>query len=114
MDGGHDMINLSEDSLVQLIEGQFTGDWHDPAFAFGELLATYAVLGEFKGIVPEQAVSWVFSSLAIAECVKRDETDWDGLIDFMIQGYLVFKDSLLPEERVQVFVSAFEGKGVTH
>ena len=61
--GGHDMKNLSEESVLQLFEGRFLGDWHEPAFSFSELLAFYSVPD--KNRRKEEIVGWVFASSGV-------------------------------------------------
>src|SRR5208282_591529 len=62
--GGHDMSSLTEEDLLQLLEGRFSGDWSQPAFSFSELLAFYSVpnANRDKSRTKEEIVGWVFAS----------------------------------------------------
>jgi hypothetical protein len=104
-DGGHDVSDLSDEELIQLIEGRFSGDWREPAFAFGETLAFYVAMGsEMK---PQQVLGWVCSALIIRDAVRKNAADWDMVSNNLIKGFLVVRNQLHTEECVEILSSIF-------
>lgn len=103
--GGHDMKNLSENDLLQLLEGRFTGDWHKPAFSFSELLAYYSVPD--KNRLKEEIVGWVFASFVIADAIKQGETDWEMQFNLFMNGFLEVRNDLEFDESVEIFRRVF-------
>ncbi len=102
-DGGHDISVLSDVELLELVEGRFAGDWHKPAFAFSEMLACYSVVD----LAPDQVVGWVFSVLAIADCLDREETDLEFQFINFINGYHRVGGMLLMDEWIYIFERLF-------
>jgi hypothetical protein len=104
-DGGHDMANLSEGELLQLLNGRFSGDWKEPAFSFSELLAFYSVPDENRP--KKQTVGWVCASFIITDAIKQGATDWELQFDKLIDGFLAVRNDLETEEAVHVFQRVF-------
>lgn len=103
--GGHDMTNLSEGELLQLLNGRFSGDWNEPAFSFSELLADYCLPDENRP--KEQTVGWVCASFIISDAIKQGATDWELQFDKLIDGFLAVRDNLETEEAIHVFQRVF-------
>jgi hypothetical protein len=108
-DGGHDLSNLSQEELIQLIEGRFSGQWKEPGFSFSELLAFYCVPDGEKS--PRQVVAWVFASFVIADAIKHGAADWEMEFDKLIDGFLTIRKSLEMQESVHVFKRVFSCPG---
>jgi hypothetical protein len=108
--GGHDMKDLSDDDLMRLFEGRFTGDWNEPAFSFSELLAFYSVRDENRP--KEEVVGWVFCSFVIADAIKQGATDWEMQFDKFISCYVEIRSHLETEEAIQVFQRVFHDDNV--
>jgi hypothetical protein len=107
--GGHDMSNLSEEDLLQLLEGKFVGDWTAPAFSFSELLAFYSVpnSNRDKSRTKEEIVGWVFASFIIADAIKHGATDWEMQFNLFIKGFLEVRGELEIEESIDIFHRVF-------
>jgi hypothetical protein len=105
--GGHDMKNLSEESVLQLFEGRFLGDWHEPAFSFSELLAFYSVPD--KNRRKEEIVGWVFASFVIADAVRHGATDWEMQFNLFLNGFLEVRGELDMYEATSIFERVFRG-----
>ncbi len=104
-DGGHDVSNLSDEDLMELVEGRFAGDWKGAAFSFSELLAYYAALGKKR--TKKQVVAWVFASFVIADAIKHGAADWELQFNNFIGGFLAVRNELETEESVRVFQRVF-------
>ncbi len=104
--GGYDMKNLTEEDLLQLLEGRFSGDWHKPTFALSELLAFYSVPD--KNRHKEEIVGWVFASFVISDAIKHDETEWERQFNLFMNGFLEVRSELEIEEAVEIFHRVFQ------
>jgi hypothetical protein len=104
-DGGHDMSDLSEATLLQLLDGRFSGDWKEAAFSFSELLAFYCVPDENRS--KKQTVGWVCASFVISDAIRQGATDWELQFDKLIDGFLAVRNDLEAEEAVYVFQRVF-------
>ena len=104
-DGGHDMSNLSEKDLLQLLDGRFSGDWKEPAFSFSELLAFYCVPDENRS--KKQTVGWVCASFVISDAIRQGAADWELQFDKLVDGFLVVRNDLEAAEAVRVFQRVF-------
>ena len=104
------MSYLSDTDLMSLIEGRFTGDWNKPAFAFSELLAFYAAVGEkMQG---QQVVGWVCALFIIRDAAQRKATDWSLQFNNFIKVFIYIKERLKTEESVSLFFLIF-GQNIT-
>ena len=108
-DGGHDMSNLSQEELIQLMEGSFSGQWKEPGFSFSELLSFYCVPDGVKS--PKQIVAWVFASFVIADAIQHGAADWELELDKLIDGFLAIRKSLETQESVHFFKRVFSCSG---
>jgi hypothetical protein len=107
--GGHDMSNLSEEDLLQLLEGRFSGNWHEPAFSFSELLAFYSVpnANRDRSRTKEEIVGWVFASFVIADAIKQSGTDWEMQFNLFMNGFLEVRSDLEIDEAIEIFQRVF-------
>jgi hypothetical protein len=107
-DGGVDIRNLSESDVLELIEGQFNGDWREPAFTFSEILGFYAAHATLhKRLTKKQVVAWIFASFVVAEAVRQDVTDLELKFNKFIDGFLLVRDELDVDESTYVFQRFF-------
>lgn len=104
-DGGHDMSKLSEEDLLQLLDGRFSGDWKEPAFSFSELLAFYCVPDENRS--KKQTVGWVCASFVIADAIEQGAADWELQFDKLVDSFLAVRNDLEAKEAVHVFQRVF-------
>ena len=105
IDGGHDMSDLSKEDLLALFEGQFNGDWYEPAFAFNELLSFYAACG--KKINSQQIVCWVWASFIISDAIKHGGTQWENQFNSFINGFVTISERLEIDQSVQILQRVF-------
>jgi hypothetical protein len=112
--GGHDMSNLSHEDLLRLLEGQFAGNWSEPAFSFSELLAYYSVPNESrdKSRTKEEIVGWVFAAFVIADAIKQGATDWEMQFNLFMNGFLEVRRELEIDEAVEIFQRVFQRDAV--
>lgn len=104
--GGQDMLNLSEEDLLQLLERRFSGDWHEPAFSFSELLAKYSVPD--KNRLKEEIVGWAFASFVISDAIKHEKAEWEMEFNNFMNCFAEVRDELEIEEIVQIFRRVFQ------
>lgn len=104
-DGGHDMSNLSEEDLLQLLDGRFSGDWKEPTFSFSELLAFYCVPDANRS--KKQTAGWVCASFVVSDAIKQGATDWELQFDKLIDGFLAVRNDLEAKDAVHVFQRVF-------
>lgn len=109
-DGGHDISNLSESDLMALIEGRFSGDWREVAFSFSELLTFYNAANDANPMTDRQTVGWCFAAMMIAESCRRDVTDWDLQINYLLDGLAHMRRRLEVEEMVELLGRVFGAK----
>lgn len=83
-DGGYDIENINEKNLNGLIEKLDCDDWNEAIFSFSELLSFYATLG--SSMSDEQIIAWCFSVIVVCEACKRDFTDLDLYINYILDG----------------------------
>ncbi len=102
-DGGHDISSLSDADLVNLIEGRFAGDWHEPAFAFSEILACYSA-GEMSS---EQVAAWVCSVLILADCLQRNVTDMEFQFNYFMDRFYLSRETMNVDEWIYIFERFF-------
>lgn len=100
-DGGIDMSNLSEEDVLQLLNGRFAGDWHEPAFSFSELLACYAA-GEGNDMTKEQMVGWVAGAFVVADAINQNATDLELQFNIFFEGFLVVRNKLGADECIHI------------
>jgi hypothetical protein len=105
IDGGHDMSDLSREDLGALFEGQFSGDWHEPAFAFNELLSFYAARG--KEINSQQIAGWVWASFIISDAIKHGATQWENQFNSFLKGFVSISERLEIDQSVQILQRVF-------
>jgi len=107
--GGIDMVQLTEEDLVRLFEGRFTGDWAKVAFSFSELLAVYSVPDKDRGQprLNEEIVGWVFASFVMAEVIKQGNAEWEMEFNLFMNGFLAVRDELEIDEIVEIFQQVF-------
>jgi hypothetical protein len=105
-DGGLDISELSNADLFALMEGRFTGNWCEVAFASGELLAHYSVLGLIAR--PAHIVAWAFTAFMAADAIKHDATDLDLQFDKFINGFCIVRDKLETDEAIEIFQRFFQ------
>jgi hypothetical protein len=103
--GGHDMSNLRDEDVLQLLVGEFAGNWHDPVFSFSELLAYYSAPDEKR--TNEEIVGWVFASLVIADAIKQGATDWEMEFNKFINCFVEVRSKLETDEAVEIFQRVF-------
>jgi hypothetical protein len=103
--GGHDMSKLCEEDVLRLLEGEFSGNWHEPAFSFSELLAYYSVPDENR--TKEEIVGWVFASFVIADAIKQGATDWEMQFNLFVNGFLEVRNELDIYEAIEIFERVF-------
>jgi hypothetical protein len=107
--GGHDTSNISHEDLLRLLEGQFAGNWSEPAFSFSELLAYYSVpnASRDKSRTKEEIVSWVFAAFVIADAIKQGATDWEMQFNLFMNGFLEVRSELEIDEAIEIFQRVF-------
>lgn len=107
--GGHDMSGLSEENVLELLEGRFSGDWKEPVFSFSELLAYYSVPNAKRdqSRTKEEIVGWVFASFVIADAIKQDATDWEMQFDKFINCFVEVRSELDIYESIEIFQRVF-------
>ncbi len=111
-DGGNDVSNLSDDEVLQLIEGRFSGNWREPVFSFAELLGYYAV--NSNDLSNEQIVGWVFTVLILVEAMERGDADIDLLFNSFIDGFSRFRHKLPQEVWLYIFARFFACSEIFH
>ena len=109
--GGHDMKKLREEDVLRLLGGTFTGNWHEPAFAFSELLAFYSVPDANRA--KEEIVGWVFASFVIADAIQRGATDLEMQFNLFLNGFLEVRNELDIYEAIDIFQRVFHRDGVS-
>jgi hypothetical protein len=109
--GGHDMSGLSVENVLELLEGRFSGDWHEPAFSFSELLAYYSVPNakRDRSRTKEEIVGWVFASFVIADAIKQGAKEWEMQFNVFLDGFIEVRSELEIDEAVQIFQRVFGG-----
>ena len=105
LDGGIDIDNLSNASVLDLIEGVYSGPWSEVAFTSSELLASYTVPGGIQ--TAEQVVAWVFASFAFADSALHGEADWEIQFDIFINGFALTRGQLEPDESIHILQRLF-------
>ncbi len=95
------MSNLSEEDVLQLLNGRFAGDWHEPAFSFSELLACYAA-GEGNDMTKEQMVGWVAGAFVVADAINQNATDLELQFNIFFEGFLVVRNKLGADECIHI------------
>jgi len=112
--GGHDMSNLTEEDLLQLLEGRFSGDWSQPAFSFSELLAFYSVpnASRDKSRTKEEIVGWAFAAFVIADAIKQGGTDWEMQFNLFMNGFFEVRSELEIDEAIEIFQRVFHRDAV--
>lgn len=104
--GGHDISALSDDDIEALFYGQFSGDWHEVAFAFSETLAASSIdLGDWYTTSWDSV--WVFCVLVVAECLDRDETEMEFQFGKFVGGFDRLRASLREAEWMDLFERFF-------
>jgi hypothetical protein len=107
--GGVDMSNLSNEDLMHLLEGRFSGDLSGPAFSFSELLAVYSVpnANRDRSRTKEEIVGWAFASFVMADLIKQGATNWEMQFNLFIGGFLEVRKDLEIGESVHIFQRLF-------
>ena len=109
-DGGIGISKISDDGMLKLIDGRFSGDWGDIVFYFSELLAFYAALGELDKITKiEQVAGWVFASFIIRDAIEMNATDLMLQFNFFMDSFFTMRKKLETEESVNIVLSFFRG-----
>lgn len=103
------MSGLSEENILELLEGRFTGAWNEPAFSFSELLAYYSVPNSKreKSRTKEEIVGWVFASFVIADAIKQNATDWEMQFDKFVDCFVEIRSELEIDEAIELFERIF-------
>lgn len=107
-DGGIDISNLLDSDLTALLDGNFSGDWAEPAFTFSEMLACYSGLdGEWE---PRQIVGWAFAAIVLGQAFRRGHGDISMGFNTFLKGFLKIQAMLEVEESVEIFQRHFGAK----
>lgn len=107
--GGHDMVQISRENILQLFDNTFVGDWNRVAFSFSELLAYYSVPDKDRdrSRLKEEIVGWVFASFVMAEAVRRGAAEWEMEFNFFMNAFLEVRGELEIDEIVEIFGYVF-------
>jgi hypothetical protein len=109
-DGGHDMSDLSEARIAQVLDTPQSGVEHDVTFAFSELLNLYAALPTVQvEITKEQVVGWVVAALIIADALDSGETELQFQFDKFIDGFMTVRSTIDVFESIYIFQRVFNG-----
>ena len=106
--GGLDFEDVSLDDLLQIIDGQFHGDWKRIAWAFSELLALYASLDEdHLQQDPVDPVAWACAAIILSDAVREDAAEWELNTSSLMYGFLIFRTHFEPAEIAYLFQRMF-------
>lgn len=112
--GGHDMAQLSSESILQLFDNTFVGDWNRVAFSFSAQLAYYSVPDKDRdGVrIKEEIVGWVFASFVMSEAVKQGAAEWEMNFNFLMNAFLEVRGELEIDKIVEIFGYVFSDNRV--
>lgn len=104
--GGHDMSDLSIEDLSALMAGQYSGDWYELAFAFGETLWGYTKEVN-SNIVDIDVVVWAFCLLGLCDALEQGQSDWDLQARAIHKSFLAVRDHLELDEELWLLKRTF-------
>jgi hypothetical protein len=102
-DGGIDMSDISEKTILELLRGNFDGTWENVAFSFSELLAFYSV----SELNSKQIVNWVFSAFVIREAIRKGKKEWEFIFEILMSGLYKVMQEIELEDSIYILSYIF-------
>lgn len=98
-DAGIDMKNVSEKSMVSLIDSGTSEDVRDITWGLSEMLSHYVVYHQFHSEADGETVAaWVLTLLLLADFLEEEHVEAEDVIMGIRQSIGEFEKYLLPHE----------------
>jgi hypothetical protein len=111
-DGGMEIEPLTQRDLVNLIEGNFNGNWQHVGFSCKEMLNLYQATALFKdkSLNGREITAWCFIALTMGEACRQDTAEWDDRISAFLWCFGIVERELETEEALYILRQAFAEK----